>query len=209
MISPEVERDMKRGREWGIFGVNALRDLRWPGGCVIPVEGNPHPLCKTLDRDSGIDYIISHEGLNYGISSRAQAKMYRHRNTFTIRRERVGSTYVVPSELLKTVRAIERGAITAAYQFHCYVDVEKDQWPGTPPRALMSWGLAARVPLFRYMADHWQEFENNSASDAERGQDQMFVHPRFDDHRISDCVIDYRLSTGQGPTTQPALPNFF
>ncbi len=185
----DVSIDIQRGRDWGLFAVQWLRDKRWPGGQIIQVEGNPDRLYKSLDCSSGIDYVVSHGGFNYGISVRAQRKQYAYKNTFTIRMVRIGEDYTTDSEYRKTLEAIRCGGITAAYQYHCYVNRAKEDWPNNPPTEVLCYGLAKRIELFRYLRDHPEAIEFNTARDSD--QEQRFGYVRFDQIADAGAMLEH------------------
>lgn len=174
MLNNEVERSMSIAKDWGMFAVNKLRDEIWPGGVVMQHEKISNPISKKLDVCCGIDYTIEHNGLLYGLSVRVQSAKFAQNNTFTVRTDRKGADYCVPSELFKTIMAVKKGAITAAYHYHAYVDCNADDWPNVKPTKLLSYGLVKRIPFFRWVWDNRFELLFNETEDKKRIQTQQF-----------------------------------
>lgn len=90
-------------------------------GEYISVEGRVEEIAKLLDQQVGIDLMLKHKDLFYGIGSRIQFgdKAW---NTFTIRCERE-SGHRTEYEKLKA--AISSGAMRPSYTIHAYVNNDK------------------------------------------------------------------------------------
>lgn len=190
MASEEIKRSMERSNRFAEISLPLLREV-WPDCRITPTEYQDHPSCRLLDATAGIDYLVERKGLVYGLAFRGQKASYPF-SSFTIREWRVdGATgLVTPSELPKTLAAIESGAITAAFQMQAYVDEES----GICHR----WALAHRVKLLEWMRDHPELVHENSANDPGRGQEQRFRWISFSDCDQQSVILcgsyDYKPS---------------
>jgi hypothetical protein len=180
-LSVEVRQSMNQAEQWARIAIPASIQRLWPGAKIYRVEDQQHPACKLLDTACGIDWLVEYKGLVKGLSVRCQAqRTYTYCMsqwgvpTFTIRNQRIGQGYVFDSELSKTIEAEQRGAITAAYQLHAYMDVDRGD-----ATSAVAWGLARRVALFRWAKDNLAECHDRSTEDIGRGQQQTFIAVPF------------------------------
>lgn len=188
----EVRQSMNKGKRWASIAVPFAVQRCWPGATVHRVEDEDHPACKLLDTTCGIDWLIEHRGMVRGLSVRCQARRYLTYGverwdspTFTIRRDREGGSYTIESELKKTIDAVIRGAITAAYHLHAYMDVDEG-----PASTVLAFGMALRAPLFYYALNH--AVIEKTAHDLQRGQAQNFIAIPFSQLTNDILVRFYR-----------------
>ena len=180
-LQNEVQASIRKAEQWAPLAIRQSVQRVWPGARVHRVEDETHPACILLDRTCGIDWLVEYQGFVKGLSVRCQKfDDYRYclwvfgSPTFTIRRLRVGQGYAVQSELDKTIQAEQRGAITAAYQLHAYMNVNDG-----PATHAVAWGLARRVPLFKWAIANEHLCASRSTSDAMRRQQQIFLAVPF------------------------------
>lgn len=184
-MSREVFDSMERGKQWSRLVMPHVQSYMWPNGRLIDIEHDTHAVCRMLDVSSGIDYVIESDGSLFGVALRCQQYSYLSyckrsfgAPTFTIRDKRIGRTYQAESELNKTIAAVERGAITAAYQVHAYMDKNETR--------VAACAIAHRIPLFRYALLHassmWRE-----TRDPQRGQTQRFAYIPW--NRLSNDIM--------------------
>lgn len=189
----EVQSSMNKAEQWAAIAIPIVVQCLWPGAVIYRTEDQSHPACQLLDQACGIDYLIEHQGLVKGLSVRCQKHHdyeYCMRNwqspTFTVRNQRIGQHYIYESELEKTIEAERRGAITAAYQLHAYVDVDDG-----PAHTVVAWGVAKRVLLFEWIKAHKDDpaiCPCRAARDNGRDQTQTFFCPPFS-HLPTDILV--------------------
>lgn len=205
----EVAASMRDSDQWTSVVLPFAMNRVWPGATWTKSEYDSSPSAMMLDQDCGIDYLVKHERRIYGVSVRCQA--WNHYATcfekygdatFTIRDERIGSSYRITSELQKTLIAIDSGAITAAYQLHGYVDALK----GEQATTCIGYGLAQREPLFRYLRHQRPDVDEKKTFDKMRRQWQTFKAITFTRVEEMDALVSaYAFSSDDTNILQ--LPN--
>ena len=92
--------------------------LLMSGWELIPVEGQANEVCRVLDMQCGIDYLLYSKcsGQVYGLASRVQyGRNYR---TFTVRKERESGA---KTEYKKRIDASTYGGLSPQYTMQAYV----------------------------------------------------------------------------------------
>lgn len=92
--------------------------LLMSGWELIPVEGQANEVCRMLDMECGIDYLLyaKYSGQVYGLASRVQyGRNYR---TFTVRKERESGA---KTEYKKRVASQDYGGLSPQYTMQAYV----------------------------------------------------------------------------------------
>lgn len=191
-MSSEFELSMNQGKVWADLVIPNLVSTFWSGAELFRVEQDDHPACQLLDKYSGIDYLVQHKDALIGLSARIQGHRFYdfaiklfNSPTFTIRRFREGPGYKVGSEYSKTLEAINRGGITAAYQLHAYVDVDKGI-----PNTITALGLAQRITLFKWIQHNPELCEYFTTQDVKRNQRQGFAAVPF--NLLPDDILVYQ-----------------
>ena len=92
--------------------------LLMSGWELVPVEGQTNEVCRVLDMECGIDYLLysKYSGQVYGLASRVQyGRNYR---TFTVRKERESGA---KTEYRKRIEASTYGGLSPYYTMQAYV----------------------------------------------------------------------------------------
>ena len=129
-------------------------------GTIHVIEGDPHPICRLLDRSGGIDYLHeSPHGLLRGIANRVQ-RGNRNWATFTVRKERMSGAH---TEYEKRTAAIAVNALSPFFTVHSYFDTQ-DQ--------LLGYAIARTEQIFE--AIHQGLFGQRQTGGQQIGQATFF-----------------------------------
>lgn len=183
MISSEVQNSMNVARQWASIAVPFVAKKTWGSVSYYEIEYQQHKACDILDMTCGIDWLIERQGVVKGVAVRCQKQKdcaYTISKlgspTFTIRQQRIGQNYQLDSEYAKTLLAVQRGAITAAYQVHAYMNANDDT-----ADCVVAYGVADRVKLYTWLAENPGAIGMNKTQDPQRQQTQVFGFVRFCD----------------------------
>ena len=117
MSSLAQETDMRLSMKY-VEQAAPIIGLLMSGWELIPVEGQANEVCRVLDMQCGIDYLLysKYSGQVYGLASRVQyGRNYR---TFTVRKERESGA---KTEYKKRIDASTYGGLSPQYTMQAYV----------------------------------------------------------------------------------------